>query len=90
MNTLFPQYSTDPSGGGFIEFTQGAPLDPEYSEDESIDSIYRKLYQNNPTMRSNPEKLWATAEKMYGLKSGNTNDNKMAEWFAKTQGYQGE
>jgi hypothetical protein len=39
-------------------------------------------------MRQNPERLWATAEKMAGVKSGS--DNKMADWFSKMQSYQGE
>lgn len=89
LNTLYPQYAVDPLSGGMIDFTSGADITPDASKEQSIGDIYQNLYDTYPTMRKNPEQLWRTAEKMAGLKSG-SDDNKMAEWFAKTQGYQGQ
>jgi|694.fasta_scaffold03779_2 hypothetical protein len=88
LNTLYPQYAVDPTSGGIIDFTQGAPITPEAGNEPSVGDIYQNLYDTYPTMRQNPERLWATAEKMAGVKSGS--DNKMADWFSKMQNYQGE
>jgi hypothetical protein len=88
LNTLYPQYAVDPTSGGIIDFTQGAPITPEAGNEPSVGDIYQNLYDTYPTMRQNPERLWATAEKMAGVKSGS--DNKMADWFSKMQSYQGE
>lgn len=89
LNTLYPQYAVNPTTGGMIDFTQGAPITPEYGDEETVGSIYQTLYDAYPTMRSTPDKLWSTAEKMAGLKSGNDN-SKMADWMQQMQGYQGE
>ena len=88
LNTLYPQYAVNPSSAGMIDFTQGAPITPEYGDEQTVGDIYQTLYDTYPTMRSTPDKLWSTAEKMAGIKSGG--DNKMNDWMQQMQGYQGE
>jgi len=77
LNSLYPQYAVDPLSAGMIDFTHGAGIKPEQPSHEDVGTIYQKLYDQYPTMRSNPGLIWKTAEKMAGVATPDDPDTEM-------------
>ena len=67
LNSLYPQYAVDPLSGGNIDFTHGAGIEPDNTEDRDLGKAYEEVLRLHPTLIKQPKLALEIAKSMIGM-----------------------
>jgi hypothetical protein len=68
LNSLYPQFATDPSSGGLPVFLNPREYRPEYQKEKGIRDYYQDVINSDPSLKSNPAIAWDIALRLAGMK----------------------